>query len=105
MGWMESSIMMAITDKGELISIKRGQSFTGMGFLGIIITNPEDLANDDLGIIGCRYSRPDSEELHSEIQQVLHKYQIPQTRQNKLLELLRKSRLSRLFVNQSIRQF
>lgn len=69
--------MIAITDKGELIPVKRGQSFTGFGFLGIIITNPEDLANDEYGAIGCRFSQPDSEKLRSEIQQVLHKYQAP----------------------------
>lgn len=82
--------MIAITEKGELIPIKRGQSLTGMGFLGIIITNPDDLADDEHGLIGCRFSQPDSEKLCSEILHVLHGYKTYQTLSKKLSGLLRK---------------
>jgi len=88
--------MIAITDKGELIPIKRGQSLVGMGFLGIIITNHKDLADDECGIIGCRFSREDNEKLRFEIQQVLHKYQIPQPRRYGLFGLFQKHILDRL---------
>ena len=101
---MEFIDVIGITKKGELISIKRGQSFTGMGFLGIIITNPEDLANDDLGIIGCRFSQPDSEQLRSEILHVLHRYRTHQTLSKKLFGLLRKLPLIQIHVTLSNRR-
>lgn len=97
--------MIAITNKGELIPIKRGQGLTGVSFLGIIITNPDDLANDEHGLIGCRFSQPDSEKLHSEIRQALHKYQTHQTWWKKSLGLLRKLPLIQIHVTLSNRQF
>lgn len=65
--------MIAITDKGELIPIKRGQSLTGMGFLGIIITNPDDIADDEYSTIGNRFNKPHSEQLQQEIINLLTK--------------------------------
>lgn len=97
--------MIAITDKGELIPIKKGQAFTCIGFLGVIVTNAEDLANDEMGLIGSRFSYPDSEQLHSEIRQVLHKYQTHQPWWKKSLELLQKLPLIQIRVTLSNRQF
>lgn len=62
---------IAITDTGGLIPIKRGQVLTGMGFLGLIVTNSEDLANDEHGVIGCRFNKPHSGQLQQEIIQLL----------------------------------
>lgn len=89
--------MIAITDKGELIPIKKGQAFVCVGFLGVIVTDPKDLANDDRGLIGSRFSYKDSEQLHSEILQVLHKYRTPQLRRYGLPGLLRRLAPGRLF--------
>lgn len=90
--------MIAITDKGELIPIKRGQSLTGLGFLGIIITNPDDLTDDEHGLIGCRFSQPNSEKLRSEILKVLHKYRSPQPRLHRIFGLFQKHILSHLYL-------
>ncbi|MDH0032044.1 MULTISPECIES: hypothetical protein [unclassified Acinetobacter] len=87
--------MIAITDKGELIPIKKGQAFTCVGFLGVIVTNPEDLANDEMGLIGSRFSYPDSEQLHSLILQVLHKYRTHRFWRGKLFKLFQKMPLVR----------
>lgn len=64
---------IGITDKGELIPIKRGQVLVGLGFLGIIVTNPDDISNDEYSIIGNRFNKPHSEQLQQEIIELLTK--------------------------------
>lgn len=67
--------MIGITKEGELVEIKK-QGLTGVDFLGIIITDQNDLSEKNQ-IIGCHFSEPDSSQLLELIQQALHKYQNP----------------------------
>lgn len=54
MGWMEFIGMIGITSKGDLISLSKGQRSKNF-LIGILITDPEHLSEDNLSRIKLRF--------------------------------------------------
>lgn len=53
-GWMEFVEMIGITSKGDLISLSKGQRSKDF-LIGILITDPEHLSDDNLSKIKLRF--------------------------------------------------
>lgn len=60
MGWMEFIKMIGITSKGELISVKVDQRAKGF-LVGILITDPEHLTEENLKKIRLRFHGSDGQ--------------------------------------------